>query len=104
MRSSFSKVAKNRAYFALTICMEQKHEYDFHKCISNEMDTSEEQKGLVSKLVSAGKKNAKVARAGGVSLMALSLAACGSSDGDTTDSLQILQRVLVTHQQSLQFQ
>ena len=53
----------------------------------NEMDTSEEQKGLVSKLVTAWeKKNAKVARAGGVSLMALSLAACGSSDDDTTDS------------------
>jgi Ca2+-binding RTX toxin-like protein len=35
----------------------------------------------VSKLVSAWeKKNAKVARAGGVSLMALSLAACGSDD------------------------
>ena len=32
------------------------------------------------------KKNAKVARAGGVSLMALSLAACGSSDSDTSST------------------
>jgi S-layer protein len=42
----------------------------------------------VSKLVSAWeKKNAKVARAGGVSLMALSLAACGSdNDTATTDT------------------
>ena len=33
-----------------------------------------------------GKKNAKAARAGGVSLMALSLAACGSDDSTTTTS------------------
>ena len=46
-----------------------------------EMDASNKQDTIVSKLVSAWeKKNAKVARAGGVSLMALSLAACGSDD------------------------
>ena len=46
-----------------------------------EMDLSNKQNELVSKLVSAWeKKNNKVARAGGVSLMALSLAACGSED------------------------
>ena len=46
-----------------------------------EMDASSKEETLVTKLVSAWeKKNAKVARAGGVSLMALSLAACGSSD------------------------
>jgi hypothetical protein len=46
-----------------------------------EMDASNRQSSLVKKLVSAWeKKNAKVARAGGVSLMALSLAACGSDD------------------------
>jgi len=46
-----------------------------------EMDASNKQSSLVKKLVSAWeKKNAKVARAGGVSLMALSLAACGSDD------------------------
>ena len=47
-----------------------------------EMDASSGQETLVSKLTSAWeKKNAKAARAGGVSLMALSLAACGGSDG-----------------------
>jgi hypothetical protein len=46
-----------------------------------EMDASTKKDTLVSKLVSSReKKNAKVARAGGISLMALSLAACGSSD------------------------
>ena len=51
----------------------------------NEMDASNKQ-GSVSTLVKAWeKKNAKIARAGGVSLMALSLAACGSDDAaDTT--------------------
>ena len=53
----------------------------------NEMDTSEKQNDLVKKLVGAWeKKNAKVARAGGVSLMALSLAACGSDDTTTTST------------------
>jgi S-layer protein len=52
----------------------------------DEMDASNKQ-GSVSKLVKAWeKKNAKIARAGGVSLMALSLAACGSDDGDTASS------------------
>jgi Ca2+-binding RTX toxin-like protein len=47
----------------------------------NEMDASNKQNTIVARLVSAWeKKNAKVARAGGVSLMALSLAACGSDD------------------------
>jgi hypothetical protein len=46
-----------------------------------EVDASNKQDTLVSKLVSVWeKKNSKTARAGGVSLMALSLAACGSSD------------------------
>jgi hypothetical protein len=51
----------------------------------DEMDASNKQ-GSVSTLVKAWeKKNAKIARAGGVSLMALSLAACGSDDAaDTT--------------------
>jgi len=53
----------------------------------NEMDASNERKDLVSQLVSAWeKKNAKVARTGAVSLMALSLAACGSSDDDSSSS------------------
>jgi len=52
-----------------------------------EMDASRKNETLVKKLVSAWeKKNAKVARAGGVSLMALSLAACGSSDDDSTST------------------
>jgi len=47
----------------------------------NEMNASGKQSELVKKLVGAWeKKNSKVARAGGVSLMALSLAACGSDD------------------------
>ena len=46
-----------------------------------EMDASNKQNDLVKKLVNAWeKKNSKVARAGGVSLMALTLAACGSDD------------------------
>jgi Ca2+-binding RTX toxin-like protein len=54
----------------------------------NEMDASDKQKNsLVNKLVSAWEqKNSKTARAGGVSLMALSLAACGSSDDDSAVS------------------
>ena len=53
-----------------------------------EMDASTKQNDLVAKLVRVWeRKNAKVARAGGVSLMALSLAACGSDDStDTADS------------------
>jgi hypothetical protein len=47
----------------------------------NGMDASNKQSELVKKLVTAWeKKNNKAARAGGVSLMALSLAACGGED------------------------
>ena len=47
----------------------------------NEMDASDKQKALVKKLTAAWeKKNAKAAKAGGASLLALSLAACGSSE------------------------
>jgi hypothetical protein len=47
----------------------------------NETSASNKQNELVKKLTSAWeKKNSKTARAGGVSLMALSLAACGSED------------------------
>ena len=50
-----------------------------------EMDASNKQTTLAEKFAAVWeKKNAKAARAGGVSLMALSLAACGSSDDDTT--------------------
>jgi len=46
-----------------------------------EMDEVKSQSDLVGKLTAAWeKKNSKAARAGGVSLMALSLAACGGSD------------------------
>jgi hypothetical protein len=55
----------------------------------SEMNASNEQETLVSKLVSAWeKKNSKTAKAGGVSLMALSLAACGSSDSDEVSFTQ----------------
>jgi len=51
----------------------------------SEVDSSEKQNTYVNKMVKAWeKKNAKLARAGGVSLMALSLAACGSDDAATT--------------------
>jgi hypothetical protein len=51
----------------------------------NGMDASDKQDTLTAKLVKAWeKKNAKLARTGGVSLMALSLAACGSDDTTTT--------------------
>jgi hypothetical protein len=47
----------------------------------NEIDASDKQQALVKKLTAAWeKKNSKVARAGGLSLMALSLAACGDDD------------------------
>jgi hypothetical protein len=47
----------------------------------NEMDASRKQQELIKKLTAAWeKKNSKVGRAGGVSLMALSLAACGGDD------------------------
>jgi hypothetical protein len=61
----------------------------------SEMDASDKQKNsLVNKLVSAWEqKNSKTARAGGVSLMALSLAACGSSD-DTSDAVSYTQAQL----------
>ena len=53
----------------------------------NEMDASNKQPTIAEKFAAVWeKKNAKAARAGGVSLMALSLAACGSSDDDTTTS------------------
>ena len=46
-----------------------------------EIGVSDKQKNLVSKLVNVWeKKNSKAARAGGLSLMALSLAACGAED------------------------
>ena len=46
-----------------------------------EMDASKKENEAVKKLVSIWeKKNSKVARASGVSLMALTLAACGDSD------------------------
>jgi len=48
-----------------------------------EMDASNKQETLAEKFARVWeKKNAKIARAGGVSLMALSLAACGSSSDD----------------------
>jgi hypothetical protein len=47
----------------------------------NGMEASKKQQDLVRKLTGAWeKKNSKAARAGGVSLMALSLAACGAED------------------------
>jgi len=50
----------------------------------NEMDASNKQPTVAEKFAAVWeKKNAKAARAGGVSLMALSLAACGSSSDDT---------------------
>jgi len=54
----------------------------------NEMDASDKQPTLAEKFAAVWeKKNAKAARAGGVSLMALSLAACGgSSSSDDSDS------------------
>jgi hypothetical protein len=49
------------------------------------MDASNKQSTLAEKFAAVWeKKNAKAARAGGVSLMALSLAACGSDDAATT--------------------
>jgi Ca2+-binding RTX toxin-like protein len=53
----------------------------------NEMDASSKQPKLAEKFAAVWeKKNANAARAGGVSLMALSLAACGSSSSTTTSS------------------
>jgi len=53
----------------------------------NEMDASNKQPTVAEKFAAVWeKKNAKAARAGGVSLMALSLAACGSSSTTTTST------------------
>jgi len=53
----------------------------------NEMHASNKQSNLAEKFAAVWeKKNSKAARAGGVSLMALSLAACGSSSTTTTTS------------------
>jgi len=50
-----------------------------------EMDASNKQPTVAEKFAAVWeKKNAKAARAGGVSLMALSLAACGGSSSTTT--------------------
>jgi len=52
-----------------------------------EMDATEKQQTIAEKFARVWEmKNAKAARAGGVSLMALSLAACGSSSTDTAGS------------------
>jgi hypothetical protein len=52
-----------------------------------EMDASHKQPTLAEKFAAVWeKKNNKAARAGGVSLMALSLAACGSDDSTTTST------------------
>ena len=69
-----------------------------------EMDASNKQSTLAEKFAAVwGKKNAKAARAGGVSLMALSLATRGS-DSDTTTTtttLRPLTRRLLTRRQQL---
>jgi len=53
----------------------------------NEMDASNKQPSTAEKFAAVWeKKNAKAARAGGVSLMALSLAACGSSSTTTSST------------------
>ena len=53
----------------------------------DEMDASNNQKTVAKKFAAVWeKKNAKAAKAGGVSLMALTLAACGSDDTTTTTS------------------
>ena len=52
-----------------------------------EMDASNKQSTLAEKFAAVWeKKNSKAARAGGVSLMALSLAACGSDDDTSTST------------------
>ena len=62
----------------------------------DEMNASNKQSELVKKLTSAWEqKNTKAARAGGVSLMALSLAACGGSD-DTAFSQADIDAAKVT--------
>ena len=61
-----------------------------------EMDASNKQQTLAEKFAAVWeKKNAKTARAGGVSLMALSLAACGSDD-DTSASTDTTTTTTVT--------
>jgi len=53
----------------------------------NEMDASNKQPTVAEKFAAVWeKKNAKAARAGGVSLMALSLAACGGSSDSTSST------------------
>jgi hypothetical protein len=61
------------------------------------MDASNKQSTLAEKFAAVWeKKNAKAARAGGVSLMALSLAACGSDDVAVTETVTEAETVTVT--------
>jgi hypothetical protein len=62
-----------------------------------EMDASNKQSTLAEKFAAVWeKKNAKAARAGGVSLMALSLAACGSDDDTATTTTTTVDTVDTT--------
>ena len=78
----FSKIGKNRTVKRLEILYGANNMNMISTgAFQNEMDASDKQPTTLGKLVGAWeKKNAKAARAGGVSLIALSLAACGSSD------------------------
>jgi hypothetical protein len=59
-----------------------------------EMDASNKQPTVAEKFAAVWeKKNAKAARAGGVSLMALSLAACGGSSSTTTTTTETTETV-----------
>jgi len=63
----------------------------------NEMDASSKQPSTAEKFAAVWeKKNAKAARAGGVSLMALSLAACGGSSSTTTETTDTTDTTPVT--------
>jgi hypothetical protein len=84
---SFSKVTKSWAgvrrvkYGALNMNMISTGSF------LTEMDASNKQSTLAEKFAAVWeKKNAKAARAGGVSLMALSLAACGSDDDTAAEA------------------
>jgi hypothetical protein len=89
----FMGLKKSGRESCLQFCMEQKKMNMISTgTFLNEMEASDKQNNLlVKKLVGAWEqKNSKTARAGGVSLMALSLAACGSSD-DTSDTVSYTQ-------------
>jgi hypothetical protein len=83
----FIRGTKNLGTMGLKFVWSKKMNMISTGAFQNEMDASNKQPSVAEKFAAVWeKKNAKAARAGGVSLMALSLAACGSSSTTTSST------------------